>query len=98
MATVAPRRASASASARPIPLAAPVSAITLPSSDGIGCFPSPSRCAHASRTGMARRPSTPKNQVPPRKPPAQPVEVGGREGPEPTRYGDWEVKGICTDF
>jgi hypothetical protein len=25
-------------------------------------------------------------------------EIGGREGPEPTRYGDWEVKGICSDF
>lgn len=25
-------------------------------------------------------------------------EVGGREGLEPTRYGDWEVKGICVDF
>ena len=25
-------------------------------------------------------------------------EVGGRDGPEPTRYGDWEVGGICTDF
>jgi hypothetical protein len=25
-------------------------------------------------------------------------EVGGRDGPEPTRYGDWEVKGICSDF
>lgn len=25
-------------------------------------------------------------------------EVGGRGGPEPTRYGDWEVGGICTDF
>lgn len=25
-------------------------------------------------------------------------EVGGRDGPEPTRYGDWEVKGICVDF
>lgn len=25
-------------------------------------------------------------------------EVGGRDGPEPTRYGDWEVNGICTDF
>lgn len=27
-----------------------------------------------------------------------PPEVGGRPGPEPTRYGDWEVNGICTDF
>jgi len=27
-----------------------------------------------------------------------PREVGGREGPEPTRYGDWELKGRCIDF
>lgn len=27
-----------------------------------------------------------------------PPEIGGREGPEPTRYGDWEVHGKCTDF
>lgn len=27
-----------------------------------------------------------------------PEEHGGPEGPEPTRYGDWEVKGICSDF
>lgn len=25
-------------------------------------------------------------------------EVGGPEGPEPTRYGDWEKKGRCIDF
>ena len=28
----------------------------------------------------------------------RPLEVGGPEGPEPTRYGDWERKGICVDF
>jgi hypothetical protein len=27
-----------------------------------------------------------------------PDEVGGRAGPEPTRYGDWEKKGIISDF
>jgi hypothetical protein len=27
-----------------------------------------------------------------------PHEVGGRKGPDPTRYGDWEVKGIASDF
>jgi hypothetical protein len=27
-----------------------------------------------------------------------PKEHGGREGLEPTRYGDWEVKGILSDF
>ena len=25
-------------------------------------------------------------------------EYGGPEGPEPTRYGDWEKKGIVSDF
>ncbi len=30
--------------------------------------------------------------------PALPPEVGGAEGPEPTRYGDWSHKGRCTDF
>ena len=25
-------------------------------------------------------------------------EIGGPSGPEPTRYGDWEKKGICYDF
>jgi hypothetical protein len=28
----------------------------------------------------------------------QPVEVNGRGGPDPARYGDWEVKGIASDF
>lgn len=27
-----------------------------------------------------------------------PREIGGREGPEPTRYGDWEKNGRCIDF
>lgn len=27
-----------------------------------------------------------------------PPEQGGRKGPEPTRYGDWEKKGIISDF
>ncbi len=25
-------------------------------------------------------------------------EYGGQKGPEPTRYGDWEKNGRCTDF
>ena len=28
----------------------------------------------------------------------QPVEIGGRNGPDPTRYGDWEKNGRCIDF
>ena len=27
-----------------------------------------------------------------------PKEIGGPSGLEPTRYGDWEKKGICYDF
>jgi hypothetical protein len=26
------------------------------------------------------------------------TEVGGRKGPEPVRYGDWELNGIAQDF
>ena len=29
---------------------------------------------------------------------ALPTELGGRDGPEPVRYGDWEKKGIAIDF
>ena len=31
-------------------------------------------------------------------PPDLPVELGGRDGPEPIRYGDYEKKGLCVDF
>ncbi|MBI1326796.1 MAG: DUF1674 domain-containing protein [Alphaproteobacteria bacterium] len=29
---------------------------------------------------------------------AKPQEHGGRDGPEPTRFGDWELAGKCVDF
>ena len=29
---------------------------------------------------------------------ARPKEIGGRGGKEPVRYGDWEVKGLASDF
>jgi len=28
----------------------------------------------------------------------RPKEIGGRKGPDPTRYGDWEKGGRCIDF
>jgi len=37
-----------------------------------------------------RRKATPEAQLP--------KEVNGRDGPEPTRFGDWEKKGIASDF
>lgn len=33
-----------------------------------------------------------------RTPVALPPEDGGPRGPEPTRYGDWEKKGLAIDF
>ena len=30
--------------------------------------------------------------------PVLPPELGGRSGPEPVRYGDWEKKGLAIDF
>ncbi len=32
------------------------------------------------------------------KPSTLPIELGGRDGPEPVRFGDWEKKGIAIDF
>jgi hypothetical protein len=47
----------------------------------------------AAEPNSGQRPST---QPTVRKP--WPKEIGGAPGPEPTRYGDWEHKGRCTDF
>ena len=35
-------------------------------------------------------------EAPPDDAPAK--EIGGRGGPDPTRYGDWEIDGRCVDF
>jgi hypothetical protein len=40
----------------------------------------------------------PPQDTPPVEPNGMPPEIGGPKGPEPTRYGDWEQKGRCTDF
>ena len=37
-------------------------------------------------------------QVPAQGPAGLPREIGGRDGPEPTRFGDWEKAGRCIDF
>ena len=36
--------------------------------------------------------------VPRPEPERESAETGGPKGREPTRYGDWERKGICWDF
>jgi hypothetical protein len=39
-----------------------------------------------------------KHPARPARPPVLPKETGGPKGLEPTRYGDWERNGRCTDF
>ncbi|MFL6593321.1 MAG: DUF1674 domain-containing protein [Luteimonas sp.] len=46
----------------------------------------------------AREPDTDDTVVQPSTPAAGAVEHGGRNGPDPTRYGDWEKNGRCIDF
>ena len=46
--------------------------------------------ARATAEAEARRTKDAKVELPP--------ELGGPKGPEPTRYGDWERKGIVSDF
>ncbi|GAB4149428.1 MAG: hypothetical protein Tsb0016_20760 [Sphingomonadales bacterium] len=48
--------------------------------------------AHSSKPA---KPKAPADQA---KTPPRPREIGGPKGPEPTRYGDWEVGGITSDF
>lgn len=58
--------------------------------------PSGARLTPAARRALAeaetRRQAYRENEA------AQPTEFGGRGGKEPVRYGDWEVKGLASDF
>lgn len=52
-----------------------------------------------TKTGNAPPPAETAAPDPALKGPEQmPGEIGGPKGPEPTRYGDWEFKGRCSDF
>lgn len=50
----------------------------------------PAAARRALAEAAARRRARPAPDLPP--------ELGGRNGPEPVRYGDWEKKGIAIDF
>jgi hypothetical protein len=48
---------------------------------------------------QAAPPPEPGDTLPSRPAPVSlPKEIGGAKGPEPTRYGDWQHNGRCTDF
>ena len=46
------------------------------------------------------KPAPPETVEPAPQPVVQkpPREIGGRDGPDPTRFGDWEKAGRCIDF
>jgi hypothetical protein len=54
--------------------------------------PLPPAAQRALAEAAARRVARERNVVP------SPAEQGGRKGLDPVRYGDWEVKGIASDF
>lgn len=54
----------------------------------------PARIAEAAKRALAEAAERRSNA----KPLDLDVELGGRDGPEPIRYGDWEKKGITSDF
>jgi hypothetical protein len=64
-----------------------------------------SRCHMEDMTGTSKCPPAPPPTpagapavAPPTESAPKPREIGGPKGPEPTRYGDWEVNGRCSDF
>jgi len=58
--------------------------------------------AMIGQTPPATAPAPASNEPPAPETPASqrtvPAEVGGRDGLDPTRYGDWEMNGRCIDF
>ena len=50
------------------------------------------------RKKSCRRPLLPSPPSPPAATPARPPREIGSDGPEPTRFGDWEKAGRCIDF
>jgi len=53
---------------------------------------------HERESEQSTEPRDRPDPVPVRQPPQRPREIGGPRGPEPTRYGDWEKNGRCSDF
>jgi hypothetical protein len=52
--------------------------------------PQPAAAERALAEAAARRAARKEREAP--------KELHGRDGPDPVRYGDWEVKGIASDF
>ncbi|MFN7183834.1 MAG: DUF1674 domain-containing protein [Thermomonas haemolytica] len=54
-------------------------------------MPEPASVAPGQESAVPHDPAAPSVRT-------EVVEIGGRGGPDPTRYGDWEKNGRCIDF
>jgi hypothetical protein len=70
------------------PTTAPHADATLPDSACTDAAPPTAAAVASAKAAIA----------PPGRPASLPPEIGGTQGPEPTRYGDWQHKGRVTDF
>ena len=69
---------------------------TKPSEASANAPPDPQTAQDPGRAEAPKTAETAEGRpVPPKQ---KPGEIGGPKGPEPTRYGDWEVNGRCSDF
>lgn len=82
---MAENKNAAPAGAMPQPQATPVS------NDANAQKPLPAAAVRALAEAAERRAARERAQRPP-------TEVAGRGGLDPARYGDWEVKGLASDF
>lgn len=70
-------------------------AMTRPDQKGLECHPDAGEAAApAARRALAEAEARRKSASVV----TQAKEVGGREGPDPARFGDWEKRGIASDF
>jgi hypothetical protein len=93
-----PHATGSGAALAPLPADRPSDADTAPA----GSDPSPAPPVKAGGTPTpaqpAAMPPAPETAGPDLSPAPPAPETGGPSGPEPTRYGDWERKGIAVDF
>jgi hypothetical protein len=73
---------------------------SVPTPESVGKSPVPAAPPAADTSAAPDAPKPAPSHAPKEKPraAADPKEIGGPKGPDPTRYGDWEQKGRCTDF
>jgi hypothetical protein len=65
---------------------------------GLIMNPTQARPPEAPEAAESSPPAAANTAVDSPRQPALPREIGGRDGPEPTRFGDWEKAGRCIDF